>query len=1175
MPAIPLRRGRTPDSEDDEVDGDALRQISRGRSNISNVTSRGSSGNKRARLDDGSDRSSLSPSPLLPNGYRNDQSATANGHMNGAAADGTDFQPGAIVRVKMQNFVTYTAAEFFPGPCLNMVIGPNGTGKSTLVCAICLGLGWGPQHLGRAKDVSEYVKHGFQDATIEIELAKQPGVHATNPIIRRHIKREGNKSQFSIDGKVTPLKAVLELARSFSIQIDNLCQFLPQDKVCEFAALTPVELLRSTQRAAAPERMLEWHDNLKTLRSGQKELQLRQATDKETLSNLDGRQRMLRADVERLRERAGVQEKVRLLESARPFVKYKQALKKHKEMKQRKIEAQKQLKELENDVEPSLRAVNEKQTYAGQIEQALKEKRRVVDRAETTTDDLLKAQKELEDRIKEKEQEVLAERDQEKARRKEKLRVEGNINRLEKQIEDSPVDFDPAAYNERVREKARRGKQLQDEVHALQDDQKRFATEGRECNVQLERTRKELQDLESQAGQQGNKLRQISRDTFAAWEWIRSHQDQFEHQVFGPPVVECSIKNPKYVDAIESLFQKNDFCCFTVQSRNDFKKLSDQLYKNMRLAEITIRTSTIGLDKYRPPVSEEQMRQYGFEGWALDFVQGPEPVLAMLCGVASGEISDRQYEALQQSSLSSWVSGKASFQITRRREYGPGATSTRVRDLKKAQVWTSQPVDDGAKRDLQRKINEHTDVFKELKKQIEEASDKIKQCRQDFTAVDEERNDLMKEKAEKQKAQAMFRALPTRLAQEKDKHADLEQTGSELKARLRTISDAIISLTMKQGQGAIDYARAVEKLQELHNDLFQAEIMHLEAVSDVEALSSRNRAVKDMLEQKRREVEQIATESEVASKTAKRSLSVVQEMLANPETSDQYREFVGTLPEDQSPEELENDISAEKARLELMHGSNPNAIVEFENRQKTIDQLREKLAKVDERLDASQAGIAEIRQMWEPELDELVHKISDAFAYSFEKIGCAGQVDVYKDEEDFDQWAIQIQVKFREHEPLSLLTSHRQSGGERAVSTIFYLMALQSLARAPFRVVDEINQGMDPRNERMVHERLVDIACGSENQTNTNGDGRPLAHTDPAQTSQYFLITPKLLSGLKYHKRMTVCCIVSGEFMPDTSEKGMVGRLDFGRLVDRRRNFDRARGLERDTPARSLLVDAA
>lgn len=55
------------------------------------------------------------------------------------------YKPGAIVRIKVTNFVTYASAEFFPGPKLNMVIGPNGTGKSTLVCAICLGLGWGPQ----------------------------------------------------------------------------------------------------------------------------------------------------------------------------------------------------------------------------------------------------------------------------------------------------------------------------------------------------------------------------------------------------------------------------------------------------------------------------------------------------------------------------------------------------------------------------------------------------------------------------------------------------------------------------------------------------------------------------------------------------------------------------------------------------------------------------------------------------------------------------------------------------------------------------------------------------------------------------------------------------------------------------------------------------------------------
>ena len=72
---------------------------------------------------------------------RNSQAARRS---NGAGSS-TGYQPGAIVRVKLTNFVTYTFAEFFPGPNLNMVIGPNGTGKSTLVCAICLGLGWSPK----------------------------------------------------------------------------------------------------------------------------------------------------------------------------------------------------------------------------------------------------------------------------------------------------------------------------------------------------------------------------------------------------------------------------------------------------------------------------------------------------------------------------------------------------------------------------------------------------------------------------------------------------------------------------------------------------------------------------------------------------------------------------------------------------------------------------------------------------------------------------------------------------------------------------------------------------------------------------------------------------------------------------------------------------------------------
>ena len=54
------------------------------------------------------------------------------------------YVPGSIVRVQLHNFLTYDHVQFRPGPHLNMIIGPNGTGKSSIACAIALGLNWPP-----------------------------------------------------------------------------------------------------------------------------------------------------------------------------------------------------------------------------------------------------------------------------------------------------------------------------------------------------------------------------------------------------------------------------------------------------------------------------------------------------------------------------------------------------------------------------------------------------------------------------------------------------------------------------------------------------------------------------------------------------------------------------------------------------------------------------------------------------------------------------------------------------------------------------------------------------------------------------------------------------------------------------------------------------------------------
>lgn len=51
-------------------------------------------------------------------------------------------------------------------------------------------------------------------------------------------------------------------------------------------------------------------------------------------------------------------------------------------------------------------------------------------------------------------------------------------------------------------------------------------------------------------------------------------------------------------------------------------------------------------------------------------------------------------------------------------------------------------------------------------------------------------------------------------------------------------------------------------------------------------------------------------------------------------------------------------------------------------------------------------------------------------------------------------------------------------------------------------------------------------------------------------TSQYFLITPKLLSGLMYDDRMRVLCIASGEHMPEDGSA-----LDFSKCVKIKRQL--------------------
>lgn len=1125
MSSFRRKRERVPEASDEVIENSVA--------NSPHSSTPASNKSKRTRTQISNLDSQINDSQVSFNSSHNSQLGNEVLDAEASDCDGlaspSEFQHGAIVWVKLENFVTYERAEFYPGPSLNMIIGPNGTGKSSLVCAICLGLGSSPAQLGRATQVGEFVKHNMPEAVIEIAL--QGPSNLKNYVIRSQIIREDNSRQWWLNGRRSSLKAVKILVEKLSIQIDNLCQFLPQEKVAEFSALTPSELLLQTQRAAAPPEILEKHEELKKLRKAEVALETHNEATKQELKIHETRQQNLEAQVQKLQERLKIQENISLLQKKIPFVEYQIALAKYNAAKAQKQTARKLFEELESRIAPTLRSMEQKKDYLNRVDSIVKQRKAKLQALDREFIEFSSTHEKLAEEVSLIEVNLASEIDQEKKMKIKIGNCQKNINNWQKQSEIRTLVFNASEWNQRVRAKEQESRELNSQIAELKTSLDELFSRGRATKQNIDEANKELRQFDSREGQLMNRLEQQSRDTAAAWKWIQEHQNEFEKEVFGPPLLTCSMKNPLYTREVESLIGRNDMITLSVQTKADFKRLSDQLNGTMRLTDITIKQVDYPAVPAGRPLTTQDMKRYGMEGWAIDQVDGPESVLAMLCdsarldrsAIAQNDITEENYQnILREEKLNVWVTKTQKFIVTRRKEYGPSAVSTITRPVPRERFWTDQPIDASARAEIEQRIESLQSEFKLLKQQNDSLKSRMNDLKDQDLAIQDEIKTIQKEKAKLQEADKEFRSLPERIKQEEINLQKAREKLFDHRDATKNLNNQHDDVAVKRAMNAIAYKEHISKIRIAHEDIFEAQIRLIEAESDVTNITAINRSIVQQRDEELQKVRDIDEEAKKIKAIASKALVICKNLLADPE-NESITEQLAHQDESTTVETLEMEIAAEESKLEFLVTDNPNAIEQFEARQEKLQKLNSLIEENDKKLQKVRRKIETIRCEWEPALDRLIQTISNAFSYNFEQIGCAGEVSIYKDD-DFENWAIQIKVKFRENEALQILDQHRQSGGERSVSTIFYLMALQSLATSPFRVVDEINQGMDPRNERMVHERIVRIACKE-------------------YTSQYFLITPKLLTGLRYDPRMKVLCIVSGTHVPEDDKKLNVQKI--------------------------------
>lgn len=221
-------------------------------------------------------------------------------------------------------------------------------------------------------------------------------------------------------------------------------------------------------------------------------------------------------------------------------------------------------------------------------------------------------------------------------------------------------------------------------------------------------------------------------------------------------------------------------------------------------------------------------------------------------------------------------------------------------------------------------------------------------------------------------------------------------------------------------------------------------------------------------------------------------------------------------------EDIEVLTTELEAQAECMDTVDPRIVADYKKLKETIAELQQDIERRETSMADSIQKMEQVKEAWLASLTSLVERINTKFSAHFASMGFAGEVGLSRGqhENDFENYGVKIRVKYRDSEPLQELTAHHQSGGERSVATALYMLALQELTTVPFRCVDEINQGMDARNERRVFELLVRTSCSES-------------------SAQYFLLTPKLLRGLNYSPRMNVLIVNNGPHMCHHSQWSM------------------------------------
>lgn len=1073
--------------------------------------------------------------------YRNSQEAIGDTDADAAHP----YRRGNILSITMENFQIFKSQRIDFSAALNLIAAPNGSGKSSIANAMAIVFGGTPKTIGKTRDLGEYIRFGCTHAVVEaeIQLAERTAERTErtadsrtdsrtdsrsqsvrlacriNRAASRTVTGSTGRAQHFINGDLTAAAEYARYVHGLGIDVESLSTFIPQERVAAFCDCPPSALLdellvhtdHSLLRYYALQQELEAVNRAAEDKTRRKELVARNIENmqgemagvrdceqmEKTLVRLECKR--LRMEHDRAREKirqldASQRESIQRIDSSRTeqarvaalsetaaqsaaLVEYAEAVD-SLATQNRGIESlvaatkglHRQLGLLQ--VDGASLAEKQRKQWAGE-----EERHREMGRLNLS---IAQLEAELTGRIADTRQKIL-----------------GFYDSLQSSLE--AADSAAIASKRRLAEAAVDMEQLlaaaptssDFSLPALQAQQAMDRIQHRSAAIQ-----RSIEDLENQrlshteqSGQRLNLLKTYHPDTHKAVLWLRQNAAtvRFQDAVLEPAFLHISIDG-RFQSEVESLLGFQMLSSFLVRSEADLLALSGLLKERLRLAAniIVIEGSHEGRAERRAErgPDREALRLCGIEGVAADYVEARPEYIAMLnkygrfdcVPVTKGEYVDGLFERLGDCRR---ILANGKCIGMQRSKYGSDWVIS-TRPIRAKSYFSFPRIDiDQIDHQLDQMTSEREAPRKALAELLREREEHVK--RRDAWKAEFSFSEIRKKIYQLEELRSTVRAVaPVAAVDYAGRIRQNEAEQRQLRCRLTKVSlateealdpAAIPSVALDSVRGA---------LLDLEN--YQKSLAFLDGAIRVheEALA----AVARDMEDSRRTAEE--------TKARVRSIKGV-------DPGDRFKDLPGSI------EEIDAEIRFLRNKLEMRR---VRSVVreEYASKEGQLSLLHSSLEALSERKSVLVGEVEAEEARLTEGIGRFLGPIDASFSAMLGRFGFEGALRLGFAEQ---KWALLILVKFRPDEPLAQLSAQRQSGGEKSLATVLFLLALQSVVPAPFRLVDEINQGMDAINERIVFDILRDMSM----------------------RTQFFIITPKLVDGLVFAESTSAIVLYGGPGM--------------------------------------------